>query len=138
MNHDQNFLGNVLGKAGQPTTYETSYGNNSSPDTSIYGLGYWIYSWGYPTQYDPRVVTTLFRHGNYDAMNQGQLWEPGTPDHQLPSSLYLAGPPSWWGSCPWPAFDPAAPAAADNYLNLPAGRRWHAEFPAKTPTEVGP
>jgi hypothetical protein len=138
LNHDMNFVGNVLGKAGYQTVYDTSYGNNSSPDVSIYGLGYWIYSWNYPNQYDDRVVTTLFRHGNWDAKSAAIVWDPATADHSLPASLYLSAPPSWWGSCPWPPFDPGDPIASDNYLNIPAGRSWHTQFPGKTPSEAGP
>lgn len=137
MNHDEAFVGNVLGKSGYPNTYETSYANNGSPDTSIYGLGYWIYTWNYPAQYDDRVVTTLVREGNFDYETGAVQWDAGTADRTLPASLYLPAPPSWWGSSPWPPFDPGQPSAAD-YLNLPAGAAWQAAFPGKVPSEMGP
>jgi hypothetical protein len=138
MNHDQAFVGNILGRAGYQTVYETSYANNSTPDVSIYGLGYWIYTWDYPSQYDARVVTTLLRDGNYDTQTGGVVWDPSIADRTLPPSLYLSAPPSWWGSCPWPAYDPLSPGGANEYLNLPAGIAWQAQFPGAVPSEVGP
>jgi hypothetical protein len=137
MNHYEAFVGNVLGKAGVQTVYETSYGNNATPDVSIYGLGYWIYTWDYPSQYDDRVVTTLLREGNFDYQSNSVQWDAGAAV-PLPASLYTSAPPSWWGNCPWPPFDPNQAASSDNYLNLPAGVAWHAMFPSKTPSEVGP
>jgi hypothetical protein len=139
MNHYENIIGNLLGKTGIQDTYETSSSNNLHPDTSVYGLGYWQGSWS-PTAkpYDPRVVSTLLRHGNYDYVSNATVWDPSIANHTLPASLYLSTKPAWWGANPWPAFDPGSPAASDNYLNLPAGNAWHAMFPSKIPSEVGP
>jgi hypothetical protein len=47
---------------------------------------------------------TLLRQGNYDFVT-GTVADGATSG--LPASYYLSGPPSWWGSNPWPYVDPA-------------------------------
>jgi hypothetical protein len=139
MNHLQEFVGNLLGKPGYHDNYEISPTAPSHEDSSIYSLGFWIYSWD-TTKEDPRVAATILRSHNWDAKNAAVM---NPVDRPLPDSMYLKAKPSWWGSAAWPPFDPNQPALtqpdlANEYLKLPAGQRWHTLFPSKTPTEAAP
>jgi PKD repeat protein len=133
-------VGNVLGTPAGSTwnttgrssqVYEASGGSFQSPQ--IYRLGYpdmgnRSYSGtasnpSSSTYYDTNVKATLIRHGNYDYVNQGVLWDPSIANHVLPVSLYLQSAPSWFGSCAFPAI---GPDVAGYTLDTPASARWAA------------
>jgi hypothetical protein len=64
---------------------------------------------------------TLLRQGNYDFVTN-TVADGAAPG--LPPSLYLsAGPPSWWGSNPWPFVDPTRTPVVGT---LPAKARFDA------------
>jgi hypothetical protein len=51
---------------------------------------------------DDVAATTLFRHGNYDTVNQDTIWSETSTVRTLPASLYHGGQPAWWPSAtPW-------------------------------------
>jgi hypothetical protein len=109
-----NVIGNVLGRTGYYTTYETNL--NESPK-SIYALG-WSRVSAVPD--DPNTKATLFRWGNYDTVTGtvrfetsevpsglAQFANPIPATQMLPPSLYLSGRPGWWSATiPWPAIGP--------------------------------
>ena len=120
-----NLVGNVLGTSGYHTVYEHSQasGNRGSPDKSIYLLG-WSGVQGKTAgsmPYDPLVVSTLLRWGNYDYATNRTHWDPAEipagvavpADQTLPSSLYLSSKPKWWGTMPWPAIGPDVTGGQD-------------------------
>jgi hypothetical protein len=74
-------------------------------------------------------VEGTFAHGNYF---QGAVhWDPATPDHTIPNSLYLADRPWFFGSDPWPSIGgDLGPSACSN----PAGERWQAGNATPDPT----
>ena len=89
-----NVLGNVLGMSGVSTVYDAYDGG----PFSIYELGA---GGSGPTDI---VVTSLYRHGNFDAVNSAILWNPSISVRTLPASLYLRAKPGWWPtaiSWPW-------------------------------------
>jgi hypothetical protein len=121
-----NIIGNVLGTSGYHTVYEDSQtpsGTPGNPDRSIYLLGYTgvfeRISLGLP--YDPLVVSTLLRWGNYDYATKQTRWKPAeipagnaVPATQtLPPSFFLSSRPSWWGTMPWPAIGPDVTGGQD-------------------------
>src|SRR6266571_923303 len=127
-----NIVGNVLGTSRYHRVYEDSQtpsGTTRNPDSSIYLLGYTgaleKISSGLP--YDPLVVSTLFRWGNYDYATNRTHWDPAevpagvaVPTTQtLPPSLFLSSRPSWWGIMPWPAIGPDVTGGQD-----PAGHAY--------------
>jgi hypothetical protein len=135
-NHFQELVGNLLGKPGYHDNFEISTTSPSHEDSSIYSLGFWIYTLD-TTRVDARVASTMLRTSNWDPVSTNP------PIGDLPDSMYLKAKPAWWGSAAWPPFDPKHPALtqtdlANEYLKLPAGARWHAMFPSKVPTEVAP
>jgi hypothetical protein len=125
-----NFIGNVLGSARQQAQYQCS-DYNCRNYASIYWLG--AYPEGH-MPYDPLVVDTSFRWGNYDTATGGVRWcgnssDPGwyatcrgsseVPSRlrsyanavpastKLPASFYLSSKPEWWPSGkPWPSIGP--------------------------------
>jgi hypothetical protein len=111
-----NVVGNVLGTPGYHRVYEdsrTSSGKPGSSDTSIYLLGYTGVEEQTPLGYDPLVVTTLLRWGNYDYATNQVRWDRSeipaghpVPPTTLPASLFLSTRPNWWGERPWPAIGP--------------------------------
>jgi len=127
-----NVVGNVLGSnlTNGVTTWTYCDGGTNNCNATlniIYRLGYPFpgnndYECCFPTNYDPQVAATLFRHGNYDYATGGIVWSNGY-SHTLSNSLYLTSKPSWWGSGTWPPFDPNNAGAA-NVTNIPAGYRF--------------
>jgi len=124
-NRYTNLLGNVLGLSGFATNYQAQVGDGSGISVcyhSIYATG-----WGgncnpggngWPAD-DARVSTTLMRWGNYDTVTGGNRFVSGEvpsglslyanavpSSNSLPSSFYLHGKPSWFGSVPFPAIGP--------------------------------
>ena len=133
-NHYYTMVGSILGVVGVHTNYEGTPALGF-PDGSIYKLGYadtynynnWLGNGLYWTN-DPGVVTTLYRHGNWDAVtatNGGVVWNPTNADHTIPDSLVYSSKPAWFGSCPWPPYDPLnVTSASIDRTNIPAGRRF--------------
>ena len=71
-----NVVGNVLGRTGYYTTYESDLANNP---VAIYGFGTPDTQ---PTA-DPLVKDTLLRWGNYDTVNGVVRWDPSDVPHGL-------------------------------------------------------
>jgi hypothetical protein len=88
-----NAVGNVLGTAGVSTTYD---GFNINL-VSIFQLG------ANGSGATDVATTTLYRHGNFDTVNNATVWDPAKTDRTLPASLYLQARPGWWpAGTPWP------------------------------------
>jgi hypothetical protein len=137
-----NLVGNLAGTNGAQTEYEmTANGDSANP----------VYQFGYPNMgnngyngtappntwnnpgsassdnqwRDLLVRTNLIRSGNWDIINKAVVWDPSITNHTIPTSLYLSGKPSWFGSLAWPPFDPQTVSAAMlNATNIPAGYRF--------------
>lgn len=135
-NYWQSFVGNVLGKSGTHSgwNYETSVG--------IFESGIWSLGWDDVSPYggnanDAQVTATALRDGNYDYLTNLVHWHgiggSGSSNDLtapaasiLPSSLYLSGKPSWFGSATWPWVD--ATGTTKTYA-LPAKTRFDAGTP---------
>jgi hypothetical protein len=127
-----NIVGNVLGRTGYYTTYESNLSENSK---AIFALG-WSPMGGVPN--DPQTKATMFRWGNYDTVNGAsrfvaaevpsglsQYANPVPPSQALPASLYLSSKPAFFGSVPWPAIGPDITGGTDTggkAFRIPARR----------------
>lgn len=120
-----NYVGNVLGVSGYHTTYQTIAGGDlSNCILSVYAIGLGgnceagDTSMGFPSD-DTNTLPTEMRWGNYDTVNAAVRFvsaevpsgislypNPVPATHTLPTSLYLAAKPSFFGSVPWPAIGP--------------------------------
>jgi hypothetical protein len=111
-----NLIGNVLGSTARHTMYQFVPGSSGNEDVAIYVLGTGTESCCLSG--DNRVVSTLFRWGNYDTVT-GVQWNasevpstlsqfanPVPSSQSLPASLYLSAKPSWFGGVPFPAIGP--------------------------------
>lgn len=88
-----NAVGNVLGTAGVSTTYD---GFNINL-VSIFQLG------ANGAGAADVAATSLYRHGNFDTVNNATTWDPARTDRTLPASLYLEARPGFWpAGTPWP------------------------------------
>jgi hypothetical protein len=126
------FMGNVLGTPDQHPApyngfaYEDVYPWENDP-IGLWRLGYTPQDWNAPP--DARVVSTAHRHGNFDYATGSVHWASGF-DQALPSSLYLAGKPAFFGDKPWPWVD----ATGSVKLHaLPARARYDAGAPMTLP-----
>jgi hypothetical protein len=99
-----NLVGNVIGTPGVENAYDLQ-NVNLYGQKSIYRFGYTDDGDGTAAGNDPQVYATVLRHGNWDSVNNGALWN-GVDDRTLPTSLYLSSKPDWWGSTAWPAIGP--------------------------------
>src|SRR5262249_16671533 len=87
-----NVLGNVLGTRGVSTVYEAY----SSGPFSIYELGA---GGSGPTDI---AVTSLYRHGNFHAVNNAIISNPSIPPQALPASVNVRSRLAWWpAGIPW-------------------------------------
>jgi hypothetical protein len=113
-------IGSVLGTAGKTTTYELAPpASDNSAVAVVWRLGFAGPNWAT----DPNVKATLLRHGNWDPVTNGVVWDPSIAEHTLPPSLYLDAKPSWWGSLPWP---PIGPDVTPMVNKIPAQVRYEA------------
>ncbi len=120
-------MGCVLGTPGQSDTYELAY-PAAAPNhlKTIWRLGYG----GPGGTGDRNVRATLLRHGNWDSVTNGTVWDPAIASHDLPPSLYLDRKPDWWGDLPWP---PIGPDLTPMVGKIPAQLRYEAGPEAPTP-----
>jgi hypothetical protein len=117
-NRYMNVVGNVLGTPAYHNTYQTSNGTGASHVIFDFSSG--NQEGSVTIGADPYVVTSLLRWGNFDVVNNATRWVSSevpsglsdgysnkVPGSQtLPSSFFLSGKPSWWGSRPWPPIGP--------------------------------
>ena len=141
-NLNYSLIGNVLGEAGSPATYEyaDASGIPASSQSAIYRLGYPdVGRVSFTGTYPPTELThgdggsrdlyvdrnnttygTTIIEGNWNP-NSGQDWTI-TPE-PIPNSYFLLSKPSWFGDLPWPPIDPAHPITNDPTI-IPAGYRY--------------
>ncbi len=124
------FIGNVLGAAGKMSGWanETSF-----PIAGAGGI--WMLGWDDWPPYltDQRVKATAVRHGNFDYLSNGVVWDPSNPDHRLPRSLYLSKKPAFFNAgtgYTWPWVDPGG---STKLYTLPAKARFDAGTPFTQP-----
>lgn len=130
------FVGNILGTSGKHTVYEALAGTTAGAGMSIYIAGFSTLPTKVPS--DPKTVATMYRHGNYDTVNNTIMWTGTNPDRTIPASMYLTAKPSWFGNRPWPPFEPSNPGTAVP-TNLPAGYRFvYGVAPASLPANQPP
>jgi hypothetical protein len=121
--YNYSFVGNVLGTAGQSPapysgfTYEDLFPWSDNP-VAMYRLGYAPENWN--LQPDPGVVSSVFRHANYDYVTNGTPMVGGY-DTVLPNSLYLSAKPPFFGNFTWPWVDSLGPVKLHT---LPARARY--------------
>lgn len=145
------FVGNIIGTPGWETLLETygeddGHGNVVSVPTGLdtYSGDKLIWRMGFTpigglcggAACDPNVRPKLYRHGNWDSINNGQTWEASNADHTMPSTYYLSGTPSWFNSLHYPPYDPANPLIS-SINDIPAGYRYthaNADPPGGAPT----
>ena len=126
--YNYNVVGNVLGTRNFEIYYETEGVDRSEFMTpSIYRFGYYSAGDESASGNDPRVKSSILRHGNWDSFtsktSSGVVWDASISDHTIPNSLYLTAKPAWWGSLPWPAVGPDL-SPIDG--QIPAQVRWNA------------
>jgi hypothetical protein len=127
------FVGNVLGYPGMPAGVRPWIYESSDPhrrDTpAVWNIGY-----GGPDdgQRSRDTYARTIRHGNwnYGSPVNGLVWDPANPDHDIPSSLYLAQAPAFFDGYTWPWVDPMT---GTTYA-LPAEARFDAIIGGVTPT----
>jgi hypothetical protein len=118
------FEGNVLGTETMDPApyhsfaYETFFPWDSDP-VGLWALGVGQ-EWG-PA--DPKVLSTVIRHGNFDYVTQEVKWDESISDRELPNSLYLRGRPAFFEDRPWPWVDPMGEV---KLFSLPARERFDA------------
>jgi hypothetical protein len=96
-------MGCVLGTPGRSDTYEVAW--PSPRDNARKTI--WLLGYGGPGGAgDPNVRATLLRHGNWDSVTDGVVWDPAIAARRLPDSLYRSGKPEWWGNLRWPPIGP--------------------------------
>lgn len=127
-----NFVGNVFGTVGIETTYELN-NLNLSGQKSIYKFGYTTDGDGSASGNDPQTYATTLRHGNWDSVTNGPVWDGGD-DRALPPSLYLSSKPDWWGTVQWPAIGPDVSPMYPAAGKIGSGTPWDSKTILSPPT----
>ena len=127
-----NLVGNVLGTAtmGNYPSFSPVY-VEVAPTTRAYDHEGLILSMGYAGGGDGGTTAgdnnmpwvTLINHGNWDVVNQTQIWSTNIADHTIPNSYYLTAKPAFFGTLAWPPIDPSN-ATAVSPMNIPAAYRY--------------
>lgn len=125
----QNVVGNVLGTIGMENAVDAPNGYPYG-GKYIYRLGFTDANDNSTAGNDTTVTATILRHGNWDSVTRGVLWDPGNADHTLPTSLYLTGKPAWWGNLAWPA---VGPDLSPTESLIPAQARFYGTVVASKP-----
>jgi hypothetical protein len=123
------FVGNVLGKQGSMQTWVYEDANYPWGGPAIWKLGYNPIHWEQDA--DPKVLSTVFRDGNFDWLTGQVRWNAGA--HSLPPSLYLSAKPAFFGALPWPW---VTPTDAQKTFTLPAKARFESGNPFGSPDEL--
>jgi Pectate lyase superfamily protein len=127
LSREHTFVANVLMAVdtGAGTYYEANPTSHPS-GSPIYRLGD-NGNGGAGDNWDAgQALSFTFRNGNWDSVHGAVTWDPGYPDHTLPSSLYLTAKPAFFGANPWPWVDPTATTRVNV---LPAKQRYDAGTP---------
>ncbi len=109
-----NVVGNVLGAPGKGLAYEVTSNPPGTRRAAVFRIGHRADGGegrGNADLYEdpsrPGSTTyTLLRHGNFDYVTGGVVWDRGTAARDLPPSLYLREKPAFFGDNPWPWVDP--------------------------------
>jgi hypothetical protein len=115
-----NMIGNVFGEVGTETQYQFDNVDRSLSTKAIYSLGYTGAGDDGAAGNDPQVAATIYRHGNWDSVNNSVMWDGSNSDRAIPGSLYLASRPSWW--CAETPIPPIGPDVSPMTSDIPAKR----------------
>jgi hypothetical protein len=136
--HDNySFVGNVFGYQGQADaaaawSYDISNCNPVTP--TILNLGA-DFNGGADAAQCAEARATALQHGNWNwGFSDTVIWEGGVANQVVPNSLYLSGPPPFFGSNVWPWVNPYTglfATCAGDYC-LPARQRFDTMLAAGT------
>jgi hypothetical protein len=128
-----NAVGNVIGDISYSLNiYDTGYAGHAQsvayllgwPDMGSVGLTPPTPWSTYPGTYpDPRVGSTMIRHGNYDYYHRTVIWDSNIPSRTIPDSLFYTSKPDFFGTLQWP---PIGPDVIGMVNTIPAKSRWDA------------
>ncbi len=139
------FVGNALGTSGKTTaangwTYQGDWNANR-----IFMIGWNEGPGGQDPYLNGIKGSYIFRHGNFDYVNNSVLWDSNTADHSLPNSFYLSSKPAFFNAgsgYPWPWVTPTeaqpiqtgpAGCSSGTCSALPARARFEAGTPFVQP-----
>jgi hypothetical protein len=140
------YVGNVLGTSGMTTTANGWTYQGDWTSKRIFMLGWNAGLPGAANQggEDPNLDgvsgSYIFRHGNYDYVNNAVTWASGY-SQALPNSFYLSSAPAFFGTnYAWPWVTPTGGSqvlsncgASGTLSCLPAKARWNAGTPFTQP-----
>jgi hypothetical protein len=126
-------VGNIFGQRWSTNSgdyyYEITEAQLASAPSDDYGT---IYELGFPSGgptstgvLDTFCKTSLLRFQNYDFYHRYVTNETAGISATVDNSLLYTSKPSWFGTCPWPAFDPALASPSTSATNIPAGYRYY-------------
>lgn len=130
----ESVVGNVLGDPSYtPTAYQANlmaahaesfcyvlgWAEGGSADARTYTVPWTNWTASFP---DVKVEGTLFRHANYDYYHRATIYQNGL-NQAVPTSLFYASKPSYFGSLQWP---PIGPDVSGLITQIPAQARWAA------------
>jgi hypothetical protein len=131
--YNYSFVGNVLGYAGMsPAPYPSfdyedffpwEQGGDFNAPVALWRIGYTPLDWNATP--DPRVLSSIHRHANYDYVTNSVELKPGF-DTTLPKSMYLTLKPWFMADSPWPWIDAQGTTKVNT---LPARARFDAGQP---------
>ena len=120
------FIGNVLQAGDGGGVYQIDHSAGPRIDeAAVWRIGGGVDGGGDNLD-DGTTLSLLYRHGNWDSVTNGVVWDPANAQRQLPDSLYLTSKPAFFGSNPWPWVNPLGTTASERVGTLPAKARYDA------------
>ncbi len=121
------YIGNVLlAGGGSGTTYQV----DTSTGSMINAATVWRIGWGVDgggdRGDDGTALRLLYRHGNWDNVSNGIVWDAANANRTIPASLYRTSKPAFFGSQAWPWVNPQGTTASQRVGVLPAKARYDA------------
>ncbi len=125
-NRETTFIGNVLHAGTGPGVYQVDH--SAGPrlgEAAVWRIGGGVDGGGDNLD-DGTAFSLLYRHGNWDSVTKGVVWEEGNNIHVIPNSMYLQAKPTFFGAMRWPWVNPLGATASERVGALPAKERYEA------------
>ena len=125
-NRETTFIGNVLHAGTGVGVYQVDH--SAGPrlgEAAVWRIGGGVDGRGDKLD-DGTAISFLYRHGNWDSVTNGVVWDESNEIRLIPDSMYLHAKPAFFGAATWPWVNPLGTTESQRVGTLPAKARYEA------------